>query len=181
MSKILGEIRQIAFIVTDIDEAMRYWSDVLGIGPFFIKRKITFSHYIYRGKASASPVVSIALANSGFLQIELIQQHDDVPSIYKEHFDAGQKSMQHASSWFTTEALKAKKIELLDKGYEIAQECVIPSSGVQLIYFSTEKGPSSFIFEIADLKEPVHYKRISNIRQSHDDWDGHFIVNETTT
>lgn len=181
MSKIFGEIRQIAFIVNDIDEAMRFWSDTLGIGPFFIKRKITFSNYIYRGEKSISPTVSIALANSGHLQVELIQQHDDVPSIYKEFIDSGQKSMQHASSWFTTEELKAKKSELLNKGYKIAQECIIPSSGVQLIYFSTENGPSSFIFEIADLKEPEQYKRIANIKQSHTEWDGKYIVHETNT
>lgn len=79
MSKVFGEIRQLAFVVRDIDEAMKYWAQVLGVGPFFIKRKIEFSNYIYRGKPSISPQISIALANSGYVQIELIEQHDSTP------------------------------------------------------------------------------------------------------
>ncbi len=35
MSIKFGEIRQIAFVVKDIDAAMVYWFEVLGIGPFF--------------------------------------------------------------------------------------------------------------------------------------------------
>lgn len=31
MSRIFGEIRQIAFVVANIDESMRYWSETLGI------------------------------------------------------------------------------------------------------------------------------------------------------
>lgn len=180
MSKIFGEIRQIAFIVEDIDEAMDYWAQTLGIGPFFIKRRIVFDNFIYRGKKTASPTVSIALANSGFMQIELIQQHDGNPSIYKEFLNAGQKSLQHVSSWLTTADLLRKKSELIGKGYEVAQECVIPSSGVQLVYFSTEKGPSGFIFEIADLKEPGQYERVSGIRDAYENWDGIKVVNEVT-
>ena len=88
MSKVFGEIRQLAFIVTDIDKAMNHWAETLGVGPFFIKRRITFSNFIYRGKPSASPSVSIALANSGYVQIELIQQHDDAPSIYREYLES---------------------------------------------------------------------------------------------
>ena len=47
MSSVFGEIRQLAFIVENIDEAMAFWAASLGIGPFFIKRNIQFSNYIY--------------------------------------------------------------------------------------------------------------------------------------
>lgn len=180
MSQVFGEIRQIAFVVSDIDAMMAYWAQTLGIGPFLIKRELTFADYHYRGKELASPTVSIALANSGFIQIELIQQHDDLPSIYKEYTDSGRTGLQHVSSWLTSAGLKAKKSELLGKGYQVAQECVIPSSGVQLVYFSTEQGASGFIFEIADLMEPSHYERVMGIRTACEAWDGTTICKEVT-
>ena len=114
----------------------------------------------------------------GFIQIELIQQHDDLPSIYKEFLDSGQKGLQHVSSWVTTKELNENKLQLLEKGYTIAQECTIPSSGVQLIYFSTENGPASFIFEMADLKEPEQYERVMGIKLAHDSWNGIDVTNE---
>lgn len=173
MSKVFSEIRQLAFVVHDIDEAMNFWIERLGIGPFFIKRSITFDHFFYRGASSPSPTISLALANSGYIQIELIQQHDDTPSIFKEQLDSGQRGLQHVSAWLTTEGLIQKKDELLSKGYEIAQECVIPSSGVKLVYFSTEEGPGNFLFEISDLLEPGQYERVLGIKSAHEQWDGH--------
>jgi Glyoxalase/Bleomycin resistance protein/Dioxygenase superfamily len=43
--------------------------------------------------------VSIALANSGDVQLELIQQRNDVPSLYSDFLAAGYEGMQHWSSW----------------------------------------------------------------------------------
>lgn len=172
MSKVFGEIRQLAFVVPDIGIAMEYWANTLGIGPFFIKRRIMFEDFMYRGEAKQSPTISIALANSGFIQIELIQQHDEAPSIYKEFMDSGQHGLQHVSSWTTTEELLEKREALLTQGYEIAQECLIPASGVRLIYFSTERAGGHFIFEMADLMEPAQYERVLGIKQAHEQWDG---------
>lgn len=172
MSKIFGDIRQIAFIVDDIDRAMGLWAETLGVGPFFVKRHIRFSDFVYRGQSGPSPEVSIALANSGYIQVELIQQHDDTPSIYREFIDAGRQGMQHVSSWTTTEEQQKKRTVLLEQGYTLAQECVIASSGVRLLYFDTEQGDGACMFEISDLKEPHHYARVMGIRSAHDAWDG---------
>lgn len=178
MSKVFGEIRQLAFVVRDIDEAMKYWAKTLGVGPFFVKRKIEFADYIYRGKVSKSPRISIALANSGYIQIELIEQHDDAPSIYKEYLENSVGGLQHVSSWVTTAELHQKKTELLELGYSIAQECTIPSSGVQLVYFSTENSSANFIFEIADLMEPDQYSRVQGIKSAYEQWDAETVAIE---
>jgi hypothetical protein len=181
MSVKFGEIRQIAFIVKDIDLAMNYWSSMLGVGPFFIKRDIFFSDYIYRGQSASSPQVSIALANSGALQIELIAQHDRAPSIYQEFVDKKGEGLQHVSAWLTCEEFDRKRETLLTAGYEIAQECTIPSSGVRLVYFSTEDGPGGFIYEISDLRDEKHYSRVTGIRKSALDWDGSDAIREVRT
>lgn len=178
MSKVFGEIRQLAFIVTDIDQAMNHWAKTLGVGPFFIKRRIAFSNFIYRGKPSTSPSVSIALANSGYVQIELIQQHDDAPSIYREYLEYAEGGLQHVSSWVTTQELLTRKAELVSRGYAIAQECTIPSSGVQLVYFDTGNPSASFMFEMADLMEPDQYQRVLGVRSAHEQWSGEPVAVE---
>lgn len=178
MSQKFGEIRQIAFIVRDIDKMMKYWTQILGIGPFFIKRNIEFTNFIYRGSNGKSPVVSIALANSGQLQIELIQQHDEIPSIYQEFLDFSGEGFQHVSAWMTRDEMNHRKQELIVQGVGIAQECTIASSGVNLLYFDTGNGNGKFIYEIADLLEPEHYKRIQNIEQVAHKWNGQEPIRE---
>lgn len=178
MSRKFGVMRQIAFVVRDIDKAMRYWTETLGVGPFFIKRRIRLSPFVYRGADAVSPVISIGLANSGAMQIELIQQHDDTPSLYKEFLDSGREGLQHVSAWFTHEEMKRRKQKLLAQGVKIAQEGVIPSSGVHLIYFDTDDGNGGFIFEMSDLLEPIHWERIQGIVQAAQHWDGQEPVRE---
>jgi hypothetical protein len=178
MSQRFGEMRQIAFVVHDIDRAMKYWTQTLGVGPFFIKRNVEFANFIYRGNYTESPVVSIALANSGQMQIELIQQHDETPSIYQEFLDNNNEGLQHVSSWMTHEAMMNRKDEILAQDIQIAQECVIPSSGVNLLYFDTNLGNGGFIFEISDLMEPIHQQRIQNIAKAAQDWNGQDPVRE---
>ena len=55
MSRTFGAIRQIAFIVRDLDTALRYWTETLGVGPFFVLRRSTPADYCYRGKPSPAP------------------------------------------------------------------------------------------------------------------------------
>ena len=74
MSRTFGAIRQIAFIVHDLDAALRYWTETLGVGPFFVLRRSTPGDYRYRGKPSPAPCLSVALGNSGDVQVEIIQQ-----------------------------------------------------------------------------------------------------------
>lgn len=76
-----GGVRQIGYVVTDVDAAIGEWIR-LGIGPWFVMRELPL-RTLYRGQP-CEVVQSIALANSGPLQIELIQQHGDTPSIFTE-------------------------------------------------------------------------------------------------
>lgn len=179
MSILFGEIRQLAFVVDDIDQAMEYWAGRLGIGPFFIKRQIRFVDYVYRSKLMASPLVSIALANSGYIQIELIQQHDDAPSIYQEFLQQGRTGLQHMAAWLNREDFDIQKAKLA-KRMVIAQQCTIESSGVRLAYFDTGDGPNAVVFEIADLKEPHQYERVMGIADAAMHWDGVKISNEVS-
>ena len=100
MSRIFGPIRQNGYVVRDLKAAMRHWSEVMGVGPWFVADPAPLHDFRYRGEPSGC-VVALALANAGPLQIELIEQLNDGPSLYKDFLDAGLEGLQHVAFWTT--------------------------------------------------------------------------------
>ncbi|MEQ1489952.1 MAG: VOC family protein, partial [Terricaulis sp.] len=98
MSRVFGKVCQNGYVVRDIDAAMKHWIDVMGVGPWFYIEDVKTDWFKHRG-VDSDVKMSIALANSGDLQIELIQQRNDAPSMYKEFLDAGHEGLQHMSYW----------------------------------------------------------------------------------
>jgi hypothetical protein len=78
MSRLFGPMRQVGIVVRDIEKAMRHWVEVCGVGPWFYAEQLPLDEFRYKGRPYDLKV-SIALANSGDVQIELIQQRNDVP------------------------------------------------------------------------------------------------------
>ena len=76
-----GPIRQLGYVVRDLDAAIASWL-AMGIGPWFVMRGLT-QHVRYRGQP-CSVTLSLAWANSGDMQLELIHQTNDTPSTYTE-------------------------------------------------------------------------------------------------
>ena len=70
MTILPGQIRQIGYVVTDLDRAIAKWVD-LGVGPWFVMRHLS-QRVDYRGQPTEI-TISLALSNSGDLQVELIQ------------------------------------------------------------------------------------------------------------
>jgi Glyoxalase/Bleomycin resistance protein/Dioxygenase superfamily len=94
-----GPIQQIGYVVRDLDGAMQSWC-ALGVGPWFTMRNLQPKDCRYRGEP-CEPTISIAFANSGAMQIELIQQNDDTPSIYREFLDAQHEGFHQLAWWVT--------------------------------------------------------------------------------
>lgn len=96
INPILGAVKQIAYIVGDIDQAIDYWNETYGIGPWLVTRDAKpLNKAYYRGDIAEAVVLDIAFAYHGGLQIELIALKNDVPSMYKEVIERDQKDLQH--------------------------------------------------------------------------------------
>lgn len=78
-----GVIKQLAYVVEDLDAAIGRWVEVLRAGPFFRLDGVRAEDSRYRG-AHLPTEVSLALGNSGGVQIELIAPGGAAPSIYRE-------------------------------------------------------------------------------------------------
>ena len=91
-----GPIRQVGFVVRDLDRSIAEWL-AMGVGPWYVVRNRVQQAY-YRGNP-CEVTMSIALANSGDLQLELIQQHDDAPSIFTEFLEMHGEGFHQFAWW----------------------------------------------------------------------------------
>ncbi len=166
MSRLFGDIRQNGYVVRDIEAALKHWIEVLGVGPWFLAERAPIVDFRYKGEAS--PVdVSIALANSGPLQIELIQQRNDAPSMYRDFLESGHEGLQHVAYW--TETMDADLERALAAGYRIGQSGRVGDPG-RFIYFLTEAHPGTVV-ELSDISGPKG-PLFKAIREAARDWDG---------
>src|SRR5262245_57574140 len=79
----VGSIVQFAYTVADISTGMADFAARLRIGPWFLLGPFTASEGLYRG--TPSPIrLSLAIGFAGHVMIELIEQHDDERSVYRE-------------------------------------------------------------------------------------------------
>jgi Glyoxalase/Bleomycin resistance protein/Dioxygenase superfamily len=167
MSRIFGPIRQNGYVVRDIEKALHHWTTVLGVGPFFYFERAPITEFSYRGVTSPLEV-SIALGNSGDLQIELIQQRNDAPSMYRDFLAAGREGLQHVAYW--TNEFEADLARCLVAGFVVGQAGVAGGSNGRFVYFDTEAHPGTVV-ELSDSSgaKGMFFKHIAEVAKT---WDG---------
>lgn len=77
---------------------MQEWLRASDAGPFFVMSHVQPSNGLYRGQP-AELEMSCAFAQSGAMQIELIEQHSDGPSVYRDMYPAGTGGFHHLCYW----------------------------------------------------------------------------------
>ena len=165
MSIHLGPANQNGYVIPDLDAAMAGWLR-LGVGPWVVYRHVPLVDFELRG-VRQDPDVSIALANTGSIQVELIEPHDDTPSLYTEFLDANPAGgLQHLGYW--TPEYDAVLARCLDMGWDVGQAGSV--AGVRFTYFDTEVHPGT-VMEIADIDDRRR-AGFARIEQMAADWDG---------
>lgn len=159
-----GAIRQIGFVVSDIDVALETWVK-MGVGPWFVMRELSIKA-VYRGHP-CEVVQSIAMANSGALQIELIQQHCDTPSIFTEFVSADGEGFHQIAYW----------VDDFDSAVQAAEAAGYPvvwrnadQEGVSFAYVEPPTGPVAII-EIMELDDNTRAME-ALVRGAAEGWDG---------
>jgi len=166
VSRFLGEIRQLGYVVDDIEASMAHWSDVMGVGPWFYNPQVPIEDYIYEGRRY-EPHNSVALANSGFVQVELIQIRNDVPSMYRDFMQAGHRGLQHVAYW--TEQFDADLARMEAEGFRAKMSGTVGENG-RFVYFDREAHPGTVI-ELSEVVGPKG-RMFQMIHAASLDWDG---------
>lgn len=159
------KIIQMAYVVNDIEAAAKRWIDIFGVGPFFILDRPQVGNPLYRGK-SQEVEFSAALAQAGDLHIELIQQHCDSPSCYRDTIAKGQEGFHHMAVIVEDYAREIARYE--KAGYPVA------SSGefgpLKFCYVDTTPVLGGMVEVLEDL--PFIHNYFARVREAAEGWDG---------
>jgi hypothetical protein len=168
MSLLFGSARQVGYVVRDIEKAMLQWARI-GVGPWFYKAEVVSTEFRYHGRPSALPQLSIALANSGQLQIELIQQRDDAPSLYRDSLERHGEGAQHVAYW-TDDRFDEFTASLLERGYVEGHAGRMGAARGRYAYFVHPDLPSAMV----EISETTGGKGeyFEEIRRAALAWDG---------
>lgn len=160
----LGPIRQIGYVVDDLDVALANWVE-LGVGPWFVLRRIA-QRADHRGELR-DVTISIALANSADLQLELIQQHGETPSVYTEFLADHGPGFHQLAYWPTDYDAAMRAVN--DAGWPVVW-CSAEEGGVRYAYVEPPAGVATVV-EIMEFTE-VTEGLAKFVRDAADDWDG---------
>ncbi len=164
MSVLPGPIRQIGYVVTDLDAALASWVQ-LGVGPWFVMRGLPM-RALYRGEP-CEITLSLALSNSGEMQVELIQQDDDTPSIFTEFLESSRPGFHQLAYWTADFEATMRKVE--HAGWPVVWSGG-EGLGVRFAYVEPPDSPAAII-EISELTDTA-VASSTFIRDAAAGWDG---------
>ena len=128
-----NSIIQSAYVVEDIRKAMNEWVTKLNVGPWFLLEHFSGLDARYRGGPSHLDA-SLAMSFAGHMMIELIQQHNDAPSVYKETIEKRGYGFHH---WgVATNNFDADVARLRAAGYAEVFFARVPTGG-RVAYMDT--------------------------------------------
>ena len=177
MSRVFGPIRQLGYAVRDIEQAMQHWTSVMGVGPFFYLENHAAPNSTYRGKPANSRL-SIAFAQCGDVQIELLQPMNDAPSLLNDFLRAGHEGLQHVAFWTTTFDADLARYAAL--GFEVVQTGGLSGPNNGNVFFEGRGYPAlAHAIEISDISgtKGAMFRRIA---AAADNWDGSDPVRRLT-
>lgn len=158
-----GAIIQYAYTIADIETSVRTYIDRFQVGPWFCRGPFTARNATYRGKPGPL-TVTLARAFVGDTMIELIQQHDLNPSIYREVIDSRGYGFHHFAV-----ATRDFDFELQRLGYPVVFEDSTPT-GARVAYIDSTNDLPGFL-EIIELDEPMEHL-YEGFRAAAASWDG---------
>lgn len=160
----LPEIMQFSYVVEDLGSAIQHWAEQLHVGPFFVSENISYNSCLYLGQ----PIdldMSVAIAYSGTVQIELVRQHNDSPSIFKEFFDKRGEGLQHVA--MISEDLSTDLADFAARGVVPVQEGEA-ENGTRFAYLNTDKIPGAMLELVSPTEEVL--RAFNFMRNAADGW-----------
>jgi len=160
-----GEYRffQLGFVVDDIPTAAERWAAVFGVGPFTVLPAMEVA-CTYRGVDSGVNM-QVAAAQLGPVQIELIQQHCDRPSVFRDVFAAHEGGFHQICT--VTHDYDGKVAHLRSLGYDLASEITDP----QRVAYVDTFADFGFYTEIVDA-DPGFLTVLGKSSAKAATWDG---------
>lgn len=165
-------IIQKAWVVDDLEVAMRHWIEVLGVGPFFVNEFKTgpdgvLEDVTYRGQPAPLDL-KVGISHAGPVQIELIETRTSGPTVYRDIVAPGRPGYHHFCVY--TRDFEADRAFYGSKGIALATAGRIKGSGIRFGYYDTSAIYGCMI-EVVDFDASV-VQRYKTIAEAAANWDG---------
>jgi hypothetical protein len=157
---------QIAYHVPDPTAAAANFSELFGWGPFFLFEHIPLSSCLYRGRPTSFDHTS-AYGQAGEMMIELITQHDDTPSVLREHHARDSVGIHHVAHFVRNldDSLDQARLASIDVAMDA---CTATGTRFVMLDTTRELGHMIELYEgVGDLLKFYRF-----VRRAADGWDG---------
>ena len=169
----VGAICQIAFTVPDLRAAIPVYADRLHAGPWVLMEHFRPPTQRYRGQPTTQDV-SLALAYTGSMMVELIEQHDDGPSVYRETVDRVGHGFHHFA--VTSAEFDSAEAAYLAVGYQPAYTAQTdPSMGSARVTYLDATTDLPGMIELIELTPEVD-AHFGSIKALSEHWDGTDLI-----
>jgi methylmalonyl-CoA/ethylmalonyl-CoA epimerase len=160
-----GPVMQLGYVVRDLTRALEFWTKTLRVGPFFRIEHVPFSGSKYLGQG-CSIDISTAFGYWKDMQIELIEQHNAAPSVFRSWTDTEAVGVHHVCVKVPdVESARARCDSL---GAQVLQEAWMTGAG-HFIY--ADLGGGQGLVEFAEL-DPSFDRLFAYMHRAAAHWSG---------
>ena len=160
-----ASIVQMSWLVNSLDAAAQRYSSTMAAGPFRAFRHLQVANGLHRGRP-ASFDFSVAMMQAGDVMVELIEQHDKKPSVYRDLYPDGGEGFHHVAVIVPDVAAELARYRAL--GFEVG------SSGrfgdADFAYVDTSPATGFMVEVLTD--SPGIRALFGSVRKSAVNWDG---------
>lgn len=177
MSLIRHPIVQYAFVVKDLEDACQIWNRMFGAGPFITNRHFHGLNHQYRG-APSSDDVSHAQGQAGPAQIQLTQQHNDAPSIWRDMYGPGEQGLHHVMIMVDDFEEEVRRFE--EFGCAVAErfDCPLtaePNPPIARCAYMDARHLIGCFVELFEENPRVRHE-LDELKRLHETWDGNELI-----
>jgi len=160
-----GHPFQYAWHVPSVEQAVEYWSTVVGVGPFFVNDVDSndYPGFRYRGQPGRLNM-RVAWGQSREGQIELIEVTSSEPNIYHDLVPPERSAFHHVGIW--SDDYASDRAALEGMGLDVAMD-MAPSN---ICYFDTSARNGAML-ELIERNDAIT-GLFGLIAQAAEDWDG---------
>ncbi|MCW1382733.1 VOC family protein [Novosphingobium sp. KCTC 2891] len=161
----LGPIGQLAYLPQDFDAAVKYWTETMQVGPFYLMENVALGEAKYKG-VPTDAVFSIAIAYWGDVQIELIRPENRAPSIYTGEY-AVTDQLHHICIF--VDSIEEARAACAEASATILVEGKVGADG-EVIYVDPGAGPGGVVELLQNMTGADAIFQM--IKDAGKDWDG---------
>ncbi|GKY89590.1 VOC family protein [Sinisalibacter aestuarii] len=162
-----GKIMQLGYVVVDVDAAIDHWAGVLGVGPFFVSRRVPYAEVSYRGQPCDAEI-AVALASHRGMQIEIIQQVAGGRSMFTDFIDRAGGGLHHVCA--LTDDLEADLASWKMRGVDVLMGGTT-TAGIPFAYLDTDPDDCGRVLELVQ-PTPGLARFFAKIDAAAEAWDG---------